>query len=119
MMPYFSGVRFQPVDTGDVAARLAALALGSPAGLVDDLGGPAVYEMRDLAGSYLTATRRRRLLLPVRPLGGAGRAIRGGANLTPDHADGRRTWEEFLAEHVRAASDGVPSDGAHPHRSAA
>jgi hypothetical protein len=30
--------------------------------------------------------------------GAAARAIRAGANLAPDRAVGRRTWEEFLAE---------------------
>jgi uncharacterized protein YbjT (DUF2867 family) len=100
LMPYFSGVRFQPVDTSEVAARLADLALGSPAGLVDELGGPTIYQMRDLARSYLTATGKRRLLVPLRAGGNAGRAVREGANLTPAHADGRITWEQFLARRV-------------------
>jgi hypothetical protein len=40
VVPVASGVRFQPVDTGEVAGRLAELALGAPAGLVPDFAGP-------------------------------------------------------------------------------
>ena len=43
-----AGWRFQPVDTGEVAARLAELALGTPAGLVPDMAGPRAYELTDL-----------------------------------------------------------------------
>ena len=33
-------------------------------------------------------------------IGVIGVANRGGANLAPDHATGRRTWEDFLAANV-------------------
>src|SRR5690606_40293414 len=37
------GLRVQPIDVGEVAERLADLALaGGPAGRVDDMGGPEV-----------------------------------------------------------------------------
>jgi uncharacterized protein YbjT (DUF2867 family) len=97
-----AGVRIQPVDAREVADRLTELALCAPAGLVPDLGGPRVYGMDDLVRSYLRATGRRRPILPVRFAGGAYRAMRAGANLTPDGATGRRTWEDFLAERVSA-----------------
>jgi uncharacterized protein YbjT (DUF2867 family) len=97
IVPVPAGVRFQPVDAGDVAARLVELALGEPAGLVPDIAGPRVYRMGELVRSYLAATRRRRLLLPVPAAGRAYRAIRAGANLAPDGTLGTRTWEEYLA----------------------
>jgi len=34
VLPMWRGVSFQPVDTRDVAQRLAELALGAPAGIV-------------------------------------------------------------------------------------
>jgi uncharacterized protein YbjT (DUF2867 family) len=40
VIPVPAGVSFQPVDTGEVAARLVELALGQPAGLASDLAGP-------------------------------------------------------------------------------
>ncbi|PZG18359.1 NmrA family transcriptional regulator [Micromonospora craterilacus] len=94
------GMRLQPVDGREVAARLAALTLGAPAGLVPDLAGPKVYPMGDLIHGYLRATGKRRLMLPVRLPGRAGRAYRDGANLTLDGATGTRTWEAFLAERL-------------------
>jgi uncharacterized protein YbjT (DUF2867 family) len=102
--------RFQPVDTGEVAARLAELALGPARGLVADLAGPRVHPMRDLVRSYLAATGRHRLMVPVRPPGRAAAAVRDGANLSLAPAAGHRSWEEFLAEHVAAPnrSSGPP-----------
>lgn len=100
VVPVFGGVRFQPVDAGEVAARLVELALGAPAGLVPDLAGPRVYGMDELVRSYLRASNRRRLLVPVRLPGRAARAVRDGANLAAEPGAGRRTWEDFLAERV-------------------
>lgn len=53
MLPVPAGFRFQPVDTGEVAARLAELALGAPAGLVPDIAGPRVATVADLLRGYL------------------------------------------------------------------
>ena len=50
----------QPVDAGEVADRLVALAAGEPRGRVPDLGGPEVRDFRELAATYLRATGRRR-----------------------------------------------------------
>ena len=101
VIPVASGMRFQPVDAGEVAARLAELALGPPSGLVPDLAGPRIYPMADLVHGYLRAAGKRRPVVPVRLPGRAARAVRDGANLAPERAVGRRTWEEFLAERVR------------------
>jgi uncharacterized protein YbjT (DUF2867 family) len=102
VVPVPAGFRFQPVDTGEVAARLVELALGTPAGLVPDMGGPRVYEMAELLRGYLRARRTHRPILPVRVPGKAAQAFQAGANLAPDRAVGRRTWEDFLA--ARASS---------------
>jgi uncharacterized protein YbjT (DUF2867 family) len=96
----FSGVRFQPVEAAEVADRLVELAADSPVGLAPELGGPQILPMQDVIRSYLRATGRRRPMLQMRLPGAAFRAVRSGALLCPDHAVGRRTWEEFLAEHV-------------------
>ncbi len=101
IVPVPAGVRFQPIDADEVAARLVELTLGPPSGLVPDLAGPRVYEMAELVRSFLRASHRHRLILPIRLPGQAARAIRAGANLAPDRAVGRRTWEDFLAEQLR------------------
>jgi uncharacterized protein YbjT (DUF2867 family) len=100
VIPVPAGFRFQPVDAGEVAARLVELALGTPAGLVPDIAGPRVYTVADLLRGYLRARRKRRLMVPVRLPGKAARAVRAGANLAPERAVGHRTWEDFLAERV-------------------
>lgn len=103
VIPIPGGVRLQPVDSREVAARLVELALGRPAGRVTDLVGPTVYDMKDLVGGYLQARGKRRMMLPIRMPGKAGTAYRAGANLSLDGADvGTRTWEQFLAERVPA-----------------
>jgi uncharacterized protein YbjT (DUF2867 family) len=107
VMPAFGGVRFQPVDARDVADRLAELALGEPAGRVPDLGGPKVYPMTELLRGYLDAVGKRRPIVSVRQPGAAARAYRDGANLAPDHADGTRTWEDYLLESVALPANGV------------
>jgi uncharacterized protein YbjT (DUF2867 family) len=104
VLPVPAGFRFQPVAAAEVATRLAELALGAPAGLVPDIGGPKVYGMDEMLRAYLQAAGKRRPLLLVPLPGKAARAIRSGANLTPERAVGRQTWEEFLALHVSTAS---------------
>lgn len=98
VVPTFGGIRFQPVDSRDVAERLVEVALDEPAGLVTDIGGPRSYGMDELARTYLRAVGKRRLILPIKQPGRAARAMRQGANLTSDGVIGKRTWEDFLAE---------------------
>jgi uncharacterized protein YbjT (DUF2867 family) len=98
--PSPGGLRLQPVDARDVAARLVELVLGEPAGLVPDIAGPKVYGLADLVGDYRESRGKRpRPKLPVRIPGKAGKAYRAGENLTLTGATvGQRTWEEFLTQ---------------------
>lgn len=86
----------QPVDATDVATRLAALAVGEPAGHADELGGPQVHDFRDLARTFLEVTGRRRAVTPIRLPGKAFRAFHAGGILTPEHAEGTITFEDYL-----------------------
>jgi uncharacterized protein YbjT (DUF2867 family) len=95
-----------------VAARLADLALGEPAGRVPDMGGPQVISFADLLRAYLRTSHRRRPVVPVWMPG--IRAVRAGALLvppeqaaTPGYAAGQRTWEEFLAGRLRQPAHGL------------
>jgi uncharacterized protein YbjT (DUF2867 family) len=105
LIPLPAGFHFQPLDADEVAARLVELALGEPAGLVEDMAGPKVYSAAELLRGYLRASHQKRPIIPVWLPGKAARAIRAGANLAPERAVGRRTWEEFLAERVSSSSD--------------
>jgi uncharacterized protein YbjT (DUF2867 family) len=105
-------MRFQPVAAVEVAERMVELALDKPAGLVPDIAGPRAYRLDELARVYLQATERRRLFVPL-PVGGqAARAIRAGANIAPDRAVGRVSWEEFVAEQVGQLPGSRPQSGA-------
>jgi uncharacterized protein YbjT (DUF2867 family) len=91
------GLRMQLLDTGEVADRMSSLIDRPPPGRVADMGGPDVLAMTDVIRSYLRAKGKRR---PVVALPLPGKVVRGfteGHNLTPEHADGRITWNEFLA----------------------
>jgi uncharacterized protein YbjT (DUF2867 family) len=100
IVPLPAGTRFQPVDADEVADVLAELALSAPAGQVPDFAGPKIYDSESILRSYLVAIGKHRPVLKIRMPGAAAAAIRDGANLAPDRAVGRRTWEEFLATSV-------------------
>jgi uncharacterized protein YbjT (DUF2867 family) len=92
------GVRFQPIDTHDVATRLVELIDTEPAGRVADIGGPAVHTHAELARMYVAARGGRR---PVVEVPVPGRIVAGyqtGANLVPDNPVGTVDFTEYLAE---------------------
>ncbi|MCX4821704.1 SDR family oxidoreductase [Streptomyces sp. NBC_01142] len=101
VLPLPAGVSIQPIDTGEVAGRLAELATGAPAGRVEDMGGPEIRPLGDLARAYLRARGRRRPVLPVRLAGKAYAGYRSGAHLTPGHVVGKVTFEQFLERRLR------------------
>jgi hypothetical protein len=59
-----------------------------------------VHSAAEAIRGYLRASHRRRPILPLWLLGKGACGLRAGANLAPDRAMGRRTWEGFLAERV-------------------
>ncbi|HEV3290968.1 MAG TPA: SDR family oxidoreductase [Streptosporangiaceae bacterium] len=99
----------QPVDSGEVAARLAELALGEPSGRVPDMAGPQILSFGDLIRTYLrvTGVRPRPVVSVWTP--GIG-AIRAGALYPPPGAQttlGQRTWPDFLTSTTREVFRGV------------
>lgn len=105
LVPVPSGVRFQPIEAGEVADRLVELAFGPPSGLAPDMAGPRAYGVADLLRSYLRTQGKERTIVPLWIPGRAARAVRAGANLNLEQAVGKRTWEEFLTGRQAAASD--------------
>lgn len=93
-----AGISDQPIEVAEVADRLAGLAGGAPAGRVADLGGPEVRTLESLARAWMSATGRRRPVLPVRLWGAAYRAFRAGGHLTPEQSVGKGTFEDYLAK---------------------
>jgi uncharacterized protein YbjT (DUF2867 family) len=112
VLPVPAATSFQPVDAGEVAARLAELATGTPSGRVSDMAGPQVRAAADLARSYLGASGRYRRVQPVWLPGRAAAAARRGGLLAPGHASGQVSFEDFLASRLGAGT----AAHAGPHR---
>jgi uncharacterized protein YbjT (DUF2867 family) len=100
-------ISFQPVDSGDVAERLAGLATSAPVGMVQDFGGPEILTSRELAQAWLARREMHKRIVGIPVPGGAGRGFRAGYHLCPDHRQGRGTWSDWIG---RAYSGGrVPT----------
>ncbi|MGW2040321.1 SDR family oxidoreductase [Streptomyces virginiae] len=97
VVPIPKGVPVQPIAVGEVAARMAELAVPTPSGRVPDMGGPEIHSLPDLARTYLSATGRHRRVLPVPLAGKAYAGFRRGGHLTPSHAVGTETFAQFAA----------------------
>jgi uncharacterized protein YbjT (DUF2867 family) len=103
-VPAPRGWRFQPVDVGEIAIRLAAAVDDGPAGHLPDLGGPDVLSLADLTRLYLDATGRRRPIVPLPVPGAFSAALRAGANLAPGNRSGGQTFAQFLTVRTDAAN---------------
>ncbi|MBI1886078.1 MAG: NAD(P)H-binding protein [Chloroflexi bacterium] len=90
-------LRFQPVDTGEVAERMVAAAADGPRGRLPDLGGPEVLTLGELARAWLKARGRRAWLIRLPLPGRAAAGFRRGDNCTPEHAEGTITWAQWLS----------------------
>jgi uncharacterized protein YbjT (DUF2867 family) len=95
MFPATRNLRFQPIDSGEVADRLADLVDAGPAGRLPDVGGPEVLSLRELAAIRKRVTGRRVLLVPT-PAVGFLEDFDRGRQLCPAHRVGRRSWEDWL-----------------------
>jgi uncharacterized protein YbjT (DUF2867 family) len=92
----------QPVAAADVAGVLADAAEADPSGGRISVAGPQVLSVRELARTWLSATGRSAVLLPVPLPGSIGRALRTGA-LTAGNADvtGTITFAVWVHESER------------------
>ena len=89
----------QPIAAREVAAEVAAIAQGTPQGLVPDLAGPQPARLSDLVRRYLRATGHSRPVLQVVWPGAWGRAMRDGTFMpAPRTRRGSQTFDSWLAE---------------------
>jgi uncharacterized protein YbjT (DUF2867 family) len=89
-------ISFQPVDSVEVAERLAQLATSAPAGKLEDFGGPEVLTTRELAQTWLAHRGMRKRIVSFPIPGKVGRAFRAGYHLCPEHRQGRGTWVDWI-----------------------
>ncbi|MGB3324934.1 MAG: NAD(P)H-binding protein [Mycolicibacterium fortuitum] len=90
------GVRFQPIDTRDVAARLVSLIDSEPAGRAADIGGPSVHSHSELGQMYLSAHNSVRRVASFTLPGRIVAGYRSGANLTPKNAVDGVSFQDYL-----------------------
>ncbi|MGV0837375.1 SDR family oxidoreductase [Mycolicibacterium thermoresistibile] len=92
------GVRFQPIDTRDVAGHLLELVDGPARGRAPDIGGPWVDDHAELGQMYLAAHHSRRPLARVPVPGRTAAGFRSGANLVPANPVGTIGFADFLTD---------------------
>jgi uncharacterized protein YbjT (DUF2867 family) len=90
--------QFQPVDTTDVAARLAEVVIAEPAGMLPDFGGPEVRDFKSLAASWLAIRKPNKRLVNLWLPFKFSRQWAEGHLLCPEHRDGTVTFEQYLAK---------------------
>ncbi|GAB2989145.1 SDR family oxidoreductase [Nocardioides montaniterrae] len=87
----------QTVAAAEVAAHLVDLALGRPLGMTDEMAGPEVHQMPDLARQVVAARGESRRVVPLRLPGRAGGQMARGDLLPTGHVvTGRQTFAEWL-----------------------
>ena len=91
-----AGLRFQPVDIGDVAERLVALVEQGPARQVLEMGGPQTLTLEEMTDTYLWVRGVGANVRAAPAQGELFEAFRSGINLVPAHAEGTITWEQYL-----------------------
>jgi uncharacterized protein YbjT (DUF2867 family) len=85
---------FQPIDAGDVAGRLVALAESRHTGHMADYGGPEVLSIAELVDIKRRCTGRATRLVPLPAVSFIGDFDRR-LHCTPEHLDGTVTWEAW------------------------
>jgi uncharacterized protein YbjT (DUF2867 family) len=108
-----SDLRFQPIDTGEAAERMAEAVAAGPAGQLPDIGGPEVLTLGAMARAWMAARGRPRRVIHLPLPGGFASALRQARNTCPDQRYGRITWADWLRENYtdqgRTTKDERPS----------
>lgn len=92
-------MRSRPVAVDEVAAFLVEVATAAPRRAVVEIAGPAPESQVELARRVLRARGSRRLVLPLRVPGAAGRGMASGALLpTGEFRRGEQDFASWLAD---------------------
>jgi hypothetical protein len=77
---------------------LVEAVLHEPRGMLEDFGGPEVRTFQSIAESWLKARKDRRKLVNMPMPFRFSRQFAEGKLLTPEHAQGKITFDQYLAE---------------------
>ncbi len=109
-LPVDRSLPWQPVHTGEVAARAAALLSAGPEGREIEFGGPEAIDTEALVQTWLRAAGLRRPCVPVRYPGRLYAAQRAGLLLTDALPQGEITWHDYLLPPEAILSDDFASE---------
>jgi uncharacterized protein YbjT (DUF2867 family) len=96
IVPLAVDFQFQPIDSGEVAARLVECVALGPGGRLPDIGGPEVLRFGDMARVWFAAQGLRRFILPLPFLASYAEGYRKGYNTCPEQKYGKMTWAEWV-----------------------
>lgn len=91
-------IPLQPVHADEVANALVDVVEHGPGRERQEFAGPDVLPLDELARTWRSTRHRRRLIVPVPPAGGVGRAVGSGALTAPDAPRGIVRFAQWLAE---------------------
>lgn len=92
---------FQPIAAADAAIRIADLVGTSPTGRAQDIGGPEVLSIREIADQRREVTGERTRLMRLPPIGPLA-ALDAGTNLAgAERSFGTITWRQWLEHHSK------------------
>lgn len=95
-----ASLRFQSVDTAEVANLAAFLVLSRPCGLYPDVGGPEVRSFDSMVESFLKQGKIDKRLNPIQTENERHNLFRSGVNLCPDNKFGKISFENYLEREV-------------------
>ncbi|HEY5640883.1 MAG TPA: SDR family oxidoreductase [Dehalococcoidia bacterium] len=87
--------KFQLIDTGEVAARMADTVANGPSGRLPDIGGPEVQTAAEIARPWLKVSGVRAIKVPIPALGPVS-GFAKGHNTCPENKFGKMTWAQWL-----------------------
>ncbi len=93
-----ASLRFQPVDSAEVADLAASLSLSSPCGLYPDVGGPEVRSFDSMVESFLKRAGIDRRVQAIHTDNARHNLFRSGVNLCPGNKFGKTTFEDYLEQ---------------------
>jgi uncharacterized protein YbjT (DUF2867 family) len=95
----------QPIAVEEVARRLVELAEGAPAGRVDDIGGPEILTLDELAAQWQRAHGTHKRVWRVSIPGKTMAAFRAGHHLAGLPGYGTETFAQYAERHARGTNE--------------
>ena len=108
VLPLPKNLQFQLIDPADVAKYLTPFVVAEPGGRLQDLGGPEVLTLAEIAREWMGIHGLRRPLIHVPFPGKVGQGFRAGYNTVPEHRYGTVTWRKYL--HDKYVAKPQPQD---------